>query len=103
MAINGHTQREGALGPHNIDGHFNFAGEELKVLEYCTWDGMGCCPEIWLSLGWMGNAGKSIDAFNESIRQSKDRKPYSFYDGPVSLARVRKPGTHANGILLFDI
>jgi len=50
----------GALGPHDVQSYFNFAGEEERVLEY-----------------W-----RSIDAFQESVRQSKDRKPYSFYDGP---------------------
>jgi len=45
---------------HDIAASFNFAREEEIVLQY-----------------W-----KDIDAFQESLRQSKDRKPYSFYDGP---------------------
>lgn len=52
-----------ALGQHDASAYFDFAKEEEKVLKY-----------------W-----KDIDAFQESLRQSKDRKPFSFYDGPVGV------------------
>ncbi|CAG8737871.1 4751_t:CDS:1, partial [Acaulospora colombiana] len=39
---------------------FNFPKEEEKILEF-----------------W-----REIDAFNTQIHLSKDRPPYSFYDGP---------------------
>ena len=42
---------------------FDWPKEEEKVLE------------LW----------RELDAFQESLRQSKGRKPYSFYDGPVSM------------------
>ena len=45
---------------HDISAAFQFAREEEKVLKF-----------------W-----QEIDAFQESLRQSKDRKPFSFYDGP---------------------
>ncbi|KAJ1969386.1 isoleucine--tRNA ligase, partial [Dispira parvispora] len=45
---------------NNDRGQFSFPKEEEKILAY-----------------W-----REIDAFQTSLRQSKGRKPYSFYDGP---------------------
>ena len=43
-----------------VPDHFDFPGEEEKILE------------LW----------KKIDAFQTSLKQSKDRPKYTFYDGP---------------------
>ena len=43
-----------------VPDRFDFPGEEEKVLK------------LW----------KKIDAFRESLKQSKDRPKYTFYDGP---------------------
>lgn len=49
---------------HDPTKPFDWPKEEEKVLE------------LW----------RELDAFQESIRQSEGRKPYSFYDGPVRLS-----------------
>ena len=75
----------GALGPHDVQAYFNFAGEEERVLEYCQ---LPCSVPLPSSADSSAHPGRSIDAFQESVRQSKDRKPYSFYDGPVESPSV---------------
>ena len=45
---------------HDVSSPFNFSKQEEEVLAY--WN--------------------AIDAFKTSLEQSKDRKPFSFYDGP---------------------
>jgi len=51
---------DGQFPVHDLSAPFSFAREEEIVLEF-----------------W-----RKIDAFQETLRQSKDRKPFSFYDGP---------------------
>lgn len=48
------------LQNHDITAPFNFAEQEKLVIQY----------------------HRDIDAFQESLRQSKGRKPYTFFDGP---------------------
>lgn len=48
---------------HRPNERFDFVATEHQVLQY-----------------W-----RDIDAFQESLRQSKGRKPYTFYDGELSL------------------
>lgn len=43
-----------------VPDHFNFPAEEEKILK------------LW----------KELDAFHTSLKQSKDRPRYTFYDGP---------------------
>ena len=45
---------------HDVSSPFSFSKQEEEVLAY--WN--------------------AIDAFKTSLEQSKDRKPFSFYDGP---------------------
>lgn len=56
------TSMQDILQHHDPMKPFDWPKEEEKVLE------------LW----------RELDAFQESLRQSKGRKPYSFYDGPVS-------------------
>lgn len=53
---------QAVLQHHDPMKPFDWPKEEEKVLE------------LW----------RELDAFKESLRQSEGRKPYSFYDGPVS-------------------
>ncbi|GAA6052199.1 hypothetical protein JCM3770_000792 [Rhodotorula araucariae] len=55
-----HSTAPDRLAPHDASAPFSFPGEEEKVLRY-----------------W-----RDIDAFQESVRQSKGRPIFSFYDGP---------------------
>lgn len=57
-------QSPAGLTASELQTPFAFADQEVEILKY-----------------W-----KEIDAFKTSLEQSKDRKPYSFYDGPVSIA-----------------
>lgn len=61
------TSMQEILLHHDPMKPFDWPKEEEKVLE------------LW----------KELDAFKESLRQSEGRKPYSFYDGPVSTATCR--------------
>lgn len=68
---------QGSFPSHDLSATFQFAREEEVVLQ-CE---LGCCSSqtcsyagIVLLIDW-----RDIDAFQESLRQSKDRKPFSFY------------------------
>lgn len=76
------TSIQAVLQHHDPMKPFDWPKEEEKVLE------------LW----------RELDAFQESLRQSEGRKPYSFYDGPVSqsLSRSCVPVTKALTHLYYD-
>lgn len=69
-----HKDHPSGLTASELQTPFAFAQQEEEILKY-----------------W-----REIDAFKTSLEQSKDRKPYSFYDGPVSRAvHLNNLGTRA--------